>query len=105
MLEQAHQHAAGGVDPDDGLRRQVHELEDLGVRGLLERVGDVVRVGNSVNLAQVALGSGDHRVGDVVVDLQRDAGGGERPPAAGPRGKDVRATIARPPWPPRIEPT
>src|SRR5689334_23012206 len=42
VLEQRHQYSAGGVDPDDAVRRQVHELDDLGVRGLLELVGDVV---------------------------------------------------------------
>src|SRR2546428_13125392 len=42
MLEQRDQDSARRVDPDDAVIRQVDELDDLGIRRLLELVGHVV---------------------------------------------------------------
>src|SRR5688500_9662342 len=43
VLDQVDEYTARGVNSDDRLRGQVHELDHLGVRGLLECVGYVVR--------------------------------------------------------------
>ena len=75
MLEHRHQHAARRVDPDDRLRRQIHELDHLRVRGLLERIGHVVRIRHRVNLAQIRFGGRHDLIDHIEPDVQYNAGG------------------------------
>src|SRR4051794_2170521 len=63
VFQQVNQYAAGGVDPDDAVSRQVHELDELGVRGLLELARDVVGVRYRMDPRQIVLGAGNDLVG------------------------------------------
>ena len=58
MRQHVHEHAAHRIDPHDALRGQVHEVQNLVVRGRLKRVGDVVGIRDRMNLGQIGHGRG-----------------------------------------------